>query len=267
MQLNELNVLSSTRSQRAALRSTWYGARSQLLTACANIKTMEHTVQRLRHEGFGDRAEMIMASPRYVTLRSAVETVAIRAISISTAAESLGIALETDFAPMIGSGKTKAQLAAAAEASGVAVEKLVEMETRALKARFDREMEAELDAAASFYSATSDEEIPLKTETILKAVERERDRMLEWGNLDLGELTLMKTDIDILTRLVDEESNEVEQSEGSHDDNVAESMAPRPSLSAIFEQYKNEIAALRGDKPKRVRSRAPSTTVDASSEE
>ena len=250
MQLNELTTLTSDRGVRAALRSLFYGARSQLITACANIKTMRMTVERLRRDGYQARADALLDTPRYQTLQTAVDQAAMRCSSIDALAHSLGAIIETDFQPVMQSGKTKEQLAAAAEATGIDEEKLAEIEAKGIKQRFARDADAQTDAEVAFYSSMPDEDVEIKASTVLKAFERERNRMLEWTNLDLGELVLMRHDIAVLERMADFEDRDVEPSEGSIDDQVAESLSKPRALSAIYDEYKREIESVRENQRK-----------------
>jgi len=250
MQLNELTQLTSDRGVRAALRSLFYGSRSQLITACANIKTMRMTVERLRRDGYQERADALLDTPRYQTLQTAVDQAAMRCSSIDALAHSIGAIVETDFQPVMQSGKTKEQLAAAAEATGIDEEKLAEIEAKGIKQRFARDADAQTDAEVAFYSSQADEDVEIKASTVLRAFERERNRMLEWTNLDLGELTLMRHDISVLERMADFEDRDVEKTEGSIDNEVAESLSKPRSLSAIYEEYKREIESVRENQRK-----------------
>lgn len=256
MQLNELSILSSERGIRSALRSLFYGARSSLLQACANIKNMNATVERLRRDGYQDRANAIMETPRYTTLKAGVDNAAIRCASIDAYANTLGIMLETDFNPVMQGGKTKEQLAAVSEATGIEVAKLEEIERRGIKSRYDRDADAQTDAEVAFYSSEADDELEIKAETVLRAFERERNRMLEWTNLDLGELTLMRHDIAVLERLVDFEERDVEPTEGSIDNEVAESLSKPKALSEMYAEYKREIDRVKENKLKEERLEA-----------
>ena len=74
--------------------------------------------------------------------------------------------------------------------------------------------------------------------------------MLEWANLDLGELTLMRHDIEVLTRMADFEERDVEPTEGSIDNEVAEALNTPKSLSAIYAEYKREIDRVKENKLK-----------------
>lgn len=241
MQLNELSILSSDRSVRSALRSLFFGARSSLLSACAKIKNMNATIERLRKDGYQDRADAILETPRYKTLQSAVDQAAIRCASIDAYAISIGVMLDIDFTPVIRGGKTKEQLKAVADATGIDEAKLTEIELRGIKASYARELDAQTDAEAAFYSSEADETLEIKAETVLRAFERERNRMLEWTNLDLSELALMRHDIEVLTRLVDFEERDVEPTQGSIDNEFAEALNAPKSLSAIYAEYKREI--------------------------
>jgi hypothetical protein len=250
MQLNELSILSSERGVRAALRSLFYGSRSSLLQACANIKSMNATVERLRKDGYQDRANAILETPRYTTLKSAVDNAAIRCASIDAYANTLGVMLETDFNPVMQGGKTKEQMLAVSEATGIDVAKLEEIERKGIKSRYDRDADAQTDAEVAFYSSEANDELEIKADTVLRAFERERNRMLEWTNLDLSELTLMRHDIEVLERMVDYEEREVEPTEGSIDNEVAESLSKPKALSAIYEEYKREINLVRENQRK-----------------
>lgn len=250
MQLNELSILSSERGVRAALRSLFFGARSSLLTACGNIRNMNATVERLRRDGYQDRANAILETPRYVTLKNAVDQAAIRAASIDGYAQTLGHVIDSDFNPIMAGGKTKDQLAAVAEATGIDEAKLVEIERKGIKARYDREADAQTDAEVAFYSTEGADDLEIKAQTVLNAFERERNRMLEWANIDLGELVLLKHDIAMLERLVDYEEREVEPTEGSIDNDVAEQLSKPKALSAIYAEYQREIASVRENRLK-----------------
>jgi hypothetical protein len=250
MQLNELTQLTSDRGVRAALRSLFYGSRSQLITAAANIKGMNITVERLRRDGYQDRATMVIESPRYCTLKAAMDSAAMRCASIDSLAQRIGFVLETDFNPILQTGKTKDQIKAAAEATGIDEKRLTEIEEKGIRARFARDADAQLDAEQAFYSTAGDDDIDVKASTVLKAFERERNRMLEWSNLDLGELVLMRHDIAVLERMVDFEERDVEKTEGSIDNEVAEALSLPRSLSAIYDEYRKEIASVRENQRK-----------------
>lgn len=250
MQLNELSILSSDRGVRSALRSLFFGARSSLLSACANIKNMNATVARLRKDKFNDRADAILETPRYKTLQSAVDQAAIRCASIDAYANSLGVMIDADFNPVMRGGKTQEQLTAVAQATGIDEAKLIEIESRGIKASYARELDAQTDAEVAFYSSEADDTLEIKAEVVLRAFERERNRMLEWANLDLGELTLMRHDIEVLTRMADFEERDVEPTEGSIDNEVAEALNAPKSLSAIYAEYKREIDRVKENKLK-----------------
>jgi len=85
---------------------------------------------------------------------------------------------------------------------------------------------------------------------VLKAFERAQIKMLEWSNLDLGELVLMRHDIAVLERLVDYEERDVEPTEGSIDNEVAEALSKPRALSAIYDEYKREIESVRENRLK-----------------
>ncbi len=250
MLLKELTSLTSERGIKAALRSLFYGSRSSLITAAANIKGMNITVERLRRDGYQDRATMIIESPRYCTLKAAMDTAAMRCASIDSLASSIGFVLETDFNPILQTGKTKDQIKAAADATGIDEKRLLEIEEKGIRARFARDADAQTDAEQAFYSTVGDEDIDVKASTVLKAFERAQIKMLEWSNLDLGELVLMRHDIAVLERLVDYEERDVEPTEGSIDNEVAEALSKPRALSAIYDEYKREIESVRENRLK-----------------
>lgn len=247
MKLNQLSLIKSERGLRSVVSALWFGSKGAVLTAAANFNGINDTVKSLDKAGYADRAENIRNGLRYQTLETQLKSVALRAASLSAFADSHGIALDIDMAPEIQRGKDEKQLAAVSEASGIPVETIKAKEMAAIKRRYDQQVDAQLMAEAEFYSAAFDEEVEFKTETVLNALVRQRDYMLEWANLDLGELVILKHDIELVEKmLLVEQEKEEASTDGSIDALIGEK-----SMTQLNQEHQADIAALRGDKPKR----------------
>lgn len=245
MKLNQLSLIKSERGLRGVINAAWFGAKSQLLTATSNFEGVNRTVSNLRQAGYTDRAADIAASKRYVELESRMKEAALRAASLSAFADSAGIILDISMAPELQRGMDEKQLQQASEASGVDVATLKEKQNAAAKRRYDQQVDAQLIAEAEFFAAGYDDEIEIKNETVLNALSRQRDYMLEWTSLDLGELTILKADIEAVQEIIDREGHLEDQTDGSIDNAalVEAARSAQPSMAKMNADHQNAIAS------------------------
>lgn len=232
MKLAHLSTIKSERGLRSTLSALFFGAKGALLSSASNFENISRTVSNLRQAGYDDRALAIQESKRFITLELAANTAAKRAASIQTFADTHGVVLEVDFAPDIAHGKDQKQIIAAAEASGVDIELIKLKEQQAIKRKFDQQAQAQHMAEALFWSSEYDEDIEVKTETVLNALVRQRDYMLEWSVLDLGELTILRHDIEALTELLNSEHED-------SSNNVDEAPPTPVSMSKMNSEYQS----------------------------
>lgn len=247
MKLNELSLIKSERGLRSVLSSLFFGAKGALLATAANFENIERTVGNLRKAGYADRAEAIESGNRYQKLRDAATAAAMKAMSIHAYADAHGCVFEADFSPDIQRGKDKKQLQAAADATGIDVAVIIAKEAAAIKRRYDQHAQAQSFAEGLFWSADFNDEVDIKSETVLNALVRQRDYMLEWSVLDLGELTILKHDIDAMVAYIAIEEASGEPSEGSLDEPANEA-----TMTAMNEAYQ---AAIDAQKPSEKRRR------------
>lgn len=236
MKLDHLCIIRSERGLRSVLSSLFFGAKGALLSTAANFEQVSRTVSNLRAAGYQDRADAIQASQRFLVLEEALNAAALRAASIQTYADTHGVVLEVNFAPDLARGKDLKQLTAASEASGVDIEVIKRKEQEAIKRRFDTQVQAQSMAETMFWSAGYDDEVEVKTETVLNALNRQRDYMLEWSVLDLSELTIIRQDIEEVFELLEVEENAGESSEGTID----EGMARRIDAQAQYKEFASQ---------------------------
>ena len=243
MKLHELEAIKSERGLRSVLNALWFGSKGALLAASANFENVSNTVRQLTNAGYADRAETIRNSVRYQKLEQSANEAAERAAAIHAFAEAKSHQIEVDFTPEYQRGKDEKQIAAAAEASGVSADLIREKERKAIEQRYAAQLYAKLAAETLFWSASGCEvdSVAVKSETVLNSLVRQRDFMLEWSNLDLGELTLLKHDINFVEHLINVEENQGESSEGSID----EGMTVESSMTDMNRQYQAEIASTR----------------------
>jgi hypothetical protein len=247
MKLFELEIIKSERGLRSVLSSLFFGAKGQLLASAANFENIERTVGNLNRAGYQDRAEAIASGNRYQKLHDAAYAAALRAMSIHSYADAHGCVFEADFSPDIARGKDKKQLAAAAEATGIELEVLIKKEADAIKRKYDQQAQAKTFAEGLFWSADFNDQVEIKSETVLNALVRARDYLLEWSVLDLAELTILKHDINAMMKYIEVESQAGDPTEGSIDEpEVVQSMV------AMNEAYQ---AAIDAQKPVEKRRR------------
>lgn len=241
MKLFELSNIKSERGLKAVLNSLWFGSKGALLANAANFEQMANTVRKLTDAGYGDRAETIRNSNRYVTLEQRANEAAERAASIHAWAEAHGLSIAVDFTPDYQRGKDEKQLQVASEASGVDINVIKEKERRAIENRYHAQLYAQMAAEALFWSADGgSDNVEIRAETVLNSLTRQRDFMLEWSNLDLGELTLLKHDIDHMLHLIDLEGHRQ-----ATDGTIDEGTIHEPSMSDMNRQYQKEISDTR----------------------
>lgn len=247
MKLHELSIIKSERGLRSVLSSLFFGAKGALLATAANFENIERTIGNLRKAGYADRAEAIASGNRYQKLHDAAHGAALKAMSIHAYADAHGAVFEADFSPDIQRGKDKKQLAEAAEAAGIEIEVLVKKEAEAIKRKYDQHAQAQSFAEGLFWSADFNDQVEIKSETVLNALVRQRDYMLEWSVLDLGELTILKHDIAAITAYIEIEAQRGDPTEGSIDDPGNE--------ATMTEMNEAHQAALEAQKPTEKRRR------------
>ena len=247
MKLHELSLIKSEAGLRSVLRSLFFGAKGALLSTSANFENMERTVTNLHKAGYGDRAEAIQSGNRYQKLSEAAHAAALKAMSIHSYADAHGVVFEADFAPEVARGKDQKQLALAAEASGVDIELLKQKETENIKRKYDQQAKAQYFAEGLFWSADFNDQVEIKTETVLNALIRQRDYMLDWSVLDLGELTILKHDIAAMEAYL---SIEVDKDERQTSSEIDEPM----ECTTMAQMNSAYQAAIDAQKPKEKRS-------------
>jgi hypothetical protein len=238
MKLHELSLIKSERGLRSALSSLFFGAKGALLASAANFESIERTVGNLRKAGYADRAEAIESGNRYQKLQDSAHAAAQKAMSLHSYADSRGAVFEADFSPEIQRGKDLKQLQAASEAAGIDIEVLKQKEANAIKRKYDQHAQAQCFAEGLFWSADFNEDIEIKAETVLNALSRQRDYLLEWSVLDLAELVVLKHDINAMVAYIEVEENRGEPTEGSHDDPHTDA-----TMSAMNSAYQAGIEA------------------------
>jgi hypothetical protein len=243
MKLNELSIIKSERGLRSVFSALFFGAKGALLSAAANFESISRTVSNLRQAGYADRADDIVNGKRFTTLETALNTAAVKAASIQTMADTHGIVLEVDFTPDVQRGKDAKQIEDAAAASGVPAELIKQKEQEAIKRRYDQQEQAKSAAETAFWTADHNEEVEVKTETVLAALVRQRNYMLEWNTLDLGELTILKHDIERIEQLLAIEEERGEPTAGSIDD----VQAVDKSAKQMNDEYQGAIASAMAD--------------------
>lgn len=238
MKLSQLSNISSERGLRSVLSSLFFGAKGALLSSSANFEQVTRMVSNLRASGYQDRADAIQASQRFTVLEEAVTTAAMRAASIQTYADTHGVVLEVNFAPDLARGKDLKQLMAASEASGVDIEVIKRKEQESIKRRYDTQAQAQSMAETMFWSAGYEDDVEVRTETVLNALNRQRDYMLEWTSLDLGELTIIRHDIAFVFHLLEIEEQAGESSEGTLDEGMIRSSDAQMQYKEFASQHR-----------------------------
>lgn len=247
MKLHELSLIHSEAGLRSVLRSLFFGAKGALLGTAANFENIERTVTNLHKAGYGDRAEAIASGNRYQKLKEAAHSAALKAMSIHAYADAHGVVFEADFAPEVARGKDQKQLEAAAEASGVDLETLKKKETENIKRKYDQQAKAQFFAEGLFWSADFNDQVDIKTETVLNALNRQRDYMLDWSVLDLSELTILKHDIAAMETYLAHEIDMAERQTPGGIDEIPE----HETMQGMNQAYQ---AALDAQKPKEKRN-------------
>ena len=196
-----LNSISSLAGRKAVARNTLFGAIGALRNAVSRFEGMTKSVTVLREKGFHHRAESIVHSAQYQALNAKVEELASRAQGIFCMA-SASFDIKPEFEPGVPKHLSQEQLAQIAEFSGMSVDKVIELRTRADNKRYASELEAMSMTEAMFWSADPQEDPEVKAEVCAKALQQTMQFIMTWSNPDFAELGILRVDIEIMETLV-----------------------------------------------------------------
>ncbi len=212
-----LNSISSQVGRRAVARNTLFGAIASLRAQVSRFEGMTKSVTVLRAKGFHHRAESIVHSNKYKELDTKVDAAANRAQGIF-AIISASFDISPEFEPGTPRHLSQEQLAQIAEFSGMSVDKVVELRTKADTKRYASELEAMSMTEAMFWAASDPDEDPeVKAETVLKALQQTMNFIMTWSNPDFAELGILRVDIQIMETIVEREANHEDDREEIND--------------------------------------------------
>lgn len=207
-----MNSISSQVGRKAVARNALFGAIGALRSAVTRFEGMTKSVTVLREKGFHHRAESIVHSNKYKELDAQVEAAAKRAQGIYAIA-SASFDISPEFEPGVPRHLSQEQLAQIADFSGMPIDKVIELRTKADTKRYASELEAMSMTEAMFWSADADEDPDVKAETVLKALQQSMNFIMTWSNPDFAELGILRVDIQIMETLVEKESHHEEDRE------------------------------------------------------
>lgn len=189
-----LSHLNSPRAQQAVARSVFFGACSSLRNACVNLEQMSRTIRNIE-ERFPERAAMMRTSGKFAELDKKVNAAANKAAGVHAICEAHDIMLAVDFAAPLPGATTKEEAQKISDATGLAVADIVAKRAAAASKKYGAECEAEDFAAACFWSAADPaQDVLVKYDTVVRAVEKTTLYIIEWSTPDYQELALLKAD-------------------------------------------------------------------------
>jgi hypothetical protein len=218
-----MESIHSEQGRKAVARSAFFGARSALLAATAQLEGLSRTITLLQDK-YPERARNIRESTRFTDADVKAQAAANRAAGIHAIAEAFG-KVDVDFTPTMSMPPTKDEAEQIADAAGLDVQFVLTKRAEAANRRFHAEMEASTMAEAFFYGAMEPDEDPdVRAEIALNALTRQRGFMLEWSNVDYAELVLLKHDIALM------------EVQGELEATKAEGSSPESPLEALCTQ-------------------------------
>lgn len=229
MKLEQVLTLNSERGIRSILSALIFGEKNRLLGAAVQHQRMTETVNALRTAGFDDRAHDIENGKAYRAAEERAVTSANRLQKLNVAGASRGLNIDVDVSPELRRVMDLQQIKLASEFSGVSEEEILDAATKAAQAQFKREEHASLTAKTLFYTANPDDtDIDVNTTTALAALNRERGRILTFSNIlpYLGDVALLKTDIDTVEHIAMVEAEHEDENDGSVDNKYVSSTNP-----------------------------------------
>lgn len=204
-----LNTIHSQAGRKAVARNALFGAIASLRSQVSRFEGMTKSVTILREKGFHHRAESIVHSTKYKQLDAQVEAAAQRAQGIFSIA-SASFDITPEFEPGVPRHLSQEQLAQIAEFSGMSVDKVIELRTKADSKRYASELEAMSMTEAMFWSAEAEEDPDVKAETVLKALQQTMNFIMTWSNPDFAELGILRHDIEIMETIAAREMDKDE---------------------------------------------------------
>lgn len=255
MNLSNVLELNSERGIRSALSALMFGEKSRLLNGAVQHQRMTETVSALRKAGYMDRAADIEAGKAYLAAEHRAYDAASRLCTLDAAAQSHGLSIDIEIKAEMRRVMDQKQIALAAEFSGVSSDEILVAANNAARAQFEREEHAQLTAQTLFYTAQGEDDISVPTQTVLNALIRERGRVLTFSNVlpFLGDLGLLKKDIEDVENMLERESNHDGENDGSIDN----------AHLNDAEQIQRVTAEADVEKPKRNLRRVKKETVTA----
>lgn len=218
-----------------------FGEKNRLLAAAVTHQRISETVNKLRSAGLNDRAEDIQNGKAFKDAETRALHSASRLYAMDAEAQSRGLNIDLAIESQMRRLMDAKQLALAAEFSGVSEKEIEESATKSALMQYEREKHAELTAQSLFYTASCDEDIELNASTVLNALVRERARILTFSNVIayLGDLALLKRDIDTLEVFAAHESEHEDENNGAVDN---QHVSGEELLTTLRQKYKTEVA-------------------------
>lgn len=221
-----IEQISSTRGKTSVLRNTLFGAIGGLRAHVTRLEGMTKAVTVLRERGFQQRADGIINSSKFKDTEAKIEAAAAKAAAIHGVADQYGIMPEFEPGlPKDTDPELKARLVVLAKKRGKSdleiQQSLTKRNTNAMK-RYAAETEAASMAEAFFWSAEGAdfEDIEVRGESVLRALNQTADFIESWSVPDEGELELLCSDIKLVEKLIAEAEQRGEPSEGSLDEQM-----------------------------------------------
>ena len=212
-----LHTVHSQSGRRAIARNSLFGAIASLRAQVSRFEGMTKSVTVLRDKGFHHRAESIVHSNKYKELDTKVEAAANRAQGIF-AMISASFDISPEFEPGVPRHLSQEQLAQIADFSGMSIDKVIELRTKADTKRYASELEAMSMTEAMFWAASDPDEDPeVKADTVLKALQQTMNFIMTWSNPDFAELGILKYDIEKIETIVVRESEHEDDREEIND--------------------------------------------------
>lgn len=229
MKLSQVLALNSERGIRSALSALMFGAKQRLLSASVTHSRIANTIHQLRQAGYNDRASDVENGKAHKLAEGRAIEAAEQLSKLVAAGDCLGIVIDIEIEPTMRRLMDAKQLRLAAEFSGVDAETIQKAALTSAQSQFEAEQQASLHAKTLFYSASgSDTDMEVKAESVLAALVRERARILTYSNvmLYLGELGLLKQDIETVEALAHNEADHVHSGEGDIDGDAVQTFVP-----------------------------------------
>jgi hypothetical protein len=192
--------IHSARGFHAVAKAVAFGASSSLLNQASQLQKSINLAKRIEETQGADACDTFKTSDRYLSQEEKTQAAAERLRSIE-------LILATDHRTSdlviveVQAGEAKPvpmdTIAKLVEATGRKPEEIMAMQQKQANAQAKQVKDGEVLANTMLFSAEGNQDVYVKPDMVLKALQRTQDWLCTWSQPDYAELVLLKADIEL----------------------------------------------------------------------